>query len=468
MSVVMARRPLAEHEPSLEGLDILVVGLGRSGLAATRLARSRGAGVIAADVRSEEELGDAAVLARKSGARLHAGGHPASLARGVDLVVVSPGVPPEVEVLQAARRLGLPVWSEIELAARFCRGKVIAVTGSNGKSTVTSMAGGILRTAGLPGGTGGNLDTPLADMLQADSPEAVHALELSSFQLECVEAFSPEIALILNLSPDHLDRYASYDDYARAKTRLLEVQGADGFAILNADDPESARFHEAVRGELLLFSTREEVRSGAFLRGGVMILRGPAGETELMPAEELPVPGEHNVANALAAAMACSLAGCPPDAIARGLRAYRALPHRLEYVDTVGGVAFYNDSKATNPASAIRALTSFEPGKVHLILGGKDKGADWSELAGLAARFAKRVLLVGQASDQLAEQLAGFAPCDKCGTVPRAVAVGYAGAEEGEVVLLSPACASFDQYGNFQERGEDFRSAVRSLGGKDA
>jgi UDP-N-acetylmuramoylalanine--D-glutamate ligase len=464
----MSKHPLAEHEPSLEGLDILVVGLGRSGLAATRLARSRGAGVISADMRSEEELGGAAALARKTGARLHAGGHPASLANGVDLVVVSPGVPPDVEVLRAARRLGLPVWSEIELAARYCRGKVIAVTGSNGKSTVTSMAGGILRGAGLPGGTGGNLDTPFADMLETDSPEAVHALELSSFQLECVEAFSPEIALILNLSPDHLDRYASYDDYARAKARLLEVQGTDGFTILNADDADSVRFREAVRGELLLFSTREEVRAGAFLRSGIMVLRGPDGETELMPAAQLPVPGEHNIANALAAAMACSLAGCSPDALARGLRGYHALPHRLEHVDTVSGVAFFNDSKATNPASAIRALTSFEPGKVHLILGGKDKGADWSELAGLAGRFAKRVLLVGQASDQLAEHLAGSAPCEECGTVPRAVAAGYAGAEEGDVVLLSPACASFDQYGNFEERGEDFRSAVRALGGNDA
>jgi UDP-N-acetylmuramoylalanine--D-glutamate ligase len=468
MSVVMAKRPLAEHEPSLEGLEILVLGLGRSGLAAVRLARSRGASVIVADIRGEEELGSAAAHAREMGARLHAGGHPASLAQSVDLVVVSPGVPPDVEVLRAARRLGLPVWSEIELAARFCRGRIIAVTGSNGKSTVTSMAGGILRGAGLPGSTGGNLATPFADMLDADSPDAVHALELSSFQLECVEAFSPEIALIVNLSPDHLDRYASYDDYARAKARLLEVQGPNDFAILNADDRESERFRETVRGQLLLFSTHHEVRSGAFLRGGRMVLRVAGGETELMPAEDLPVPGEHNVANGMAAALACSLAGCPAGAISQGLRRYRALPHRLEYVGTVGGVAFYNDSKATNPASAIRALTSFEPGRVHLILGGKDKGADWKELAHFAGRFAKRVLLVGQASSQLKEHLAGAVLLEECGTIPRAVDVGCAGAEEGDVVLLSPACASFDQYNSFEERGEDFRNAVQVLGGSDA
>jgi UDP-N-acetylmuramoylalanine--D-glutamate ligase len=471
MSVEMTRPRLAQHQPSLENLEILVLGLGRSGLAAVRLARAKGASVTAADVRTEEELGDIARSARDLGARVRSGGHPAALAEKADLVVVSPGVPADVEVLRAAQRLQIPVWSEIELAARFCRGAVIAVTGSNGKSTVISMAGGILRGAGLPGGTGGNLAIPFADLLGEDSAEAIHALELSSFQLEAVDAFSPEVAAILNLSPDHLDRHSDYEAYARAKARLLQVQSRGSHAILNADDPESQRFHDSVRGRLHLFSTRGEVRSGAFLRQGRLILRLLGDEVDLMAAEELPVPGEHNIANALTAALACTLAGCPADAVAAGLRRYAALPHRLEHVLTLSGVAFYNDSKATNPASAARALCSFETGKVHLILGGKAKGASWEELALLVEQRAKQVLLVGEASGDLERILSGRVPFMQCGTIRRAVEAGYAGAESEEIVLLSPACASFDQYANFEERGEDFRAAARALqaaGGSDA
>lgn len=464
MSVGKAMIELSAREPSLDGLRLLVVGLGRSGLAAVRLALRRGAAVTAADSRAEEQLENAGP-ARELGARVRAGGHPAALAEEADLVVVSPGVPSDIELLRRARELGRPVWGEIELAARFCKGRVIGITGSNGKSTVTSMTGAILRAAGLPGGTGGNLAIPFCDMLADDNPEAVHALELSSFQLENVECFRPEVAVLLNLSPDHLDRYPSYDAYARAKARLFEIQAAEDAAVLNADDPESARFRASLRGKLHLFSTREEPERGAFVRGGRMIVRGEAGETALLEASELPVPGEHNLANALAAALACSLAGCPPDAIARGLRGYRALPHRMEPVGTVGGVAFYNDSKATNPAAAACAVGSFEPGTIHLILGGKDKGADWSELVALARTHARQVLLVGQAASALKGKLEGAVPLLECGTIRQAVASGFSTARPGEVVLLSPGCASFDQYRNFEERGEDFRRAVEALSG---
>jgi UDP-N-acetylmuramoylalanine--D-glutamate ligase len=471
MSAEMTKPRLARHQPSLEGLEVLVLGLGRSGLAAVRLACARGASVTAADSRAEEALGAAAVTARELGARVLPGGHPAALAEKADLVVASPGVPSDVEVLRAARRLEKPVWSEIELAARFCRGAIIAITGSNGKSTVTSMAGTILRGAGLPGGTGGNLAIPFTDLLAEDSAEAIHALELSSFQLEAVDAFSPEVAAILNLSPDHLDRYPDYDAYAGAKARLFEVQTSDAHAILNADDSESERFHEAVRGRLHLFSTRGEVASGAFLRHGRLILRLEGGEVDLMPAADLPVPGEHNIANALTAALACTLAGCSADAVAAGLRRYEALPHRLEHVLTLSGIAFYNDSKATNPASAARALCSFETGKVHLILGGKPKGASWEELAALVEQRAKQALLVGEASAELRRVLSGRVALSQCETISRAVERAYAAAENGEIVLLSPACASFDQYANFEERGDDFCSAARALreaGGCDA
>lgn len=461
----MSRTPYAAHDPDLGGRSVLVIGLGKSGLAALRLAARRGARVTVADRRSEEELGEAAREARGLGATVHAGGHPASLLDDADLIVVSPGVATDAEPFRTARQLGIPIWGEVELAARHCRGRVIGISGSNGKSTVTSMAGTILRGAGVPGGTGGNLATPFSDLLAEDGPSAVHAVELSSFQLETIEVFSPEVAVLLNLSPDHLDRYPSYEAYAAAKARLLEVQRSDAAAILNADDRESERFRDSLRGRLYQFSTRHAVDVGAWLSDGHLCVRLLSEDepTALMPRSELALPGEHNVANALAAALACALVGVPLAAIADGLRAYRALPHRLEPVATVRGVAFFNDSKATNPDSAERALQAFPARTVHLILGGKDKGTDWDRLVALAVGSARRVLLVGQAAAMLRVQFAERIELVDCGTVARAVEVGFEGAAPGDTVLLAPGCASFDQYLNFEERGEDFRRAVRLL-----
>ena len=441
-----------------------MVGLAKSGFAAARLARAKGAQVLVVDRRAETELGQLPQKLRESGVEVRSGGHPARLAEAADLLVISPGVPADTELLRAARVRGVPLWGEVELAARFCRGRIIGITGSNGKSTVTTMAGQILRGAGIPGGTGGNLDTPFCDLLAEDGADAVHAVELSSFQLETVDALQPDVAVIVNLSPDHLDRYGSYDDYARAKARLLEVQQPAGAAVLNSDDRDSARFHEAVRGRLHTFSTNREVEPGAFLRDDCLTLRTEYGEETLLRVDELPLPGEHNVANALAAALACRLAGCAPRAIVRGLRGYRSLPHRLESIAEVAGVRFYNDSKATNSASMLRALAAFAPGTVHLILGGQDKGTDWQSLAREIGRRAKRVLLVGNAAPAIHLALAGVTVTKDCRTVRQAVRTAFAGATPGDVVLLSPGCASFDQYRNFEERGEDFRNTVQALG----
>jgi len=469
MRCEVARSPLATREPRLEGLRVVVIGVGKSGLAAVRLAASKGARVIAADRRTESELGDVALDVRSTGAELRAGGHPPEIVRGADLVVISPGVRTDLPAIAEARRLGIPVWGEIELAWRFCRGRVLGITGSNGKSTVTAMAGTMLRAAGIPGGTGGNLGTPLADLLAEDRPDAVHAVELSSFQLESIDRFRAEGAVVVNLSPDHLDRHESFDGYVRAKARLLTGQEAGGFAVLNADDPESARLEPAVRARAYRFSTHAEVERGATLRNGALTLVLEHGAETLMPAGELSVPGEHNLANALAAALACRLLGCPAGTIASALRSYRALPHRLEHVRTLAGVAFYDDSKATNADATTRALRSFAPGTVHLILGGLDKGADWASLAPDVARYARRVLLVGAAAPVIRAGLEGSAALEDCGTVKAAVRSGFGGASPGEVVLLSPGCASFDQYRNFAERGRDFRAAVEALAaGRDA
>jgi UDP-N-acetylmuramoylalanine--D-glutamate ligase len=459
----MTRPTLARRDPDLRALRVLVVGMGRSGLAAARLALGRRARVVIADRRPASELEGAVIEASRLGAEVHTGGHPADLAADRDLIVVSPGVPLDHELFTEARLRDVPVWGEVELAARFCKGRVVGISGSNGKSTVTSMVGTILRSAGIPGGTGGNLDTPFCDLLRYDDPTAIHAVELSSFQLESIETLRPDVAVLVNLTPDHLDRYPSFDAYAEAKARLLEVQDRDGFAVLNADDPESRRFDDAVRGRVLRFSVREEPQHGAFLRDGRLVLRTDHGEEPLLAADELPVPGEHNVANALAAALACRVVGCSPQQIACGLRGYRALPHRLEYSGSVDEVRFYNDSKATNLDAAVRALTAFEPGRIHVILGGRDKGGDWISLRPLLERVARRVLLVGEASATIEAALGTAVDIVSCGTVAAAVREGFRGARPGDVVLLSPGCASFDHYASFEERGDDFRRAVEQL-----
>jgi UDP-N-acetylmuramoylalanine--D-glutamate ligase len=295
----------------------------------------------------------------------------------------------------------------------------------------------------------------------------VHALELSSFQLETTETLRAGVAVMVNLSPDHVDWHGSYEAYAAAKARLLALQDSSGCAILNADDAESARFVEYVRGRPLAFSTRAPVERGAFLLDGKITLRTDAGEETVMPAADLPVPGEHNVANALAAALAARLAGCDPADIAAGLRAYRPLPHRLEPVGEIRGVRYFNDSKATNLASAVRAARSFLPGKVWWILGGRDKGADWASLLDGDAQHAREILLVGEAAETIRAKLGNAVTVRDCSTVGTAVATASAGAAEGDVVLLSPGCASFDQYESFEARGDDFRTVVRRLAEED-
>ena len=459
----MSRAPFAAKQPDLDGARVLVIGLGRSGRAAARLAASRGARVTAADRRSEHELADAVRELGPCGVALALDGHPAELAAGADLVVLSPGVPGDVPVIAEARTRGVPVWAEVELAWRFASGRVIGITGSNGKSTTTAMVGAILRYAGIAGGTGGNLATPFCELLELDGPHAVHAVELSSFQLESIDAFRADVGAILNLTPDHLDRYPDFDAYGAAKARLLETQGTGDSAILNADDPESVRFVSAVRGTPHAFSIRSEVDRGAFLDGSGLVVRTAAGSELVLDRAELPVPGDHNVANALAAALCCRLAGCPVQAIAAALRRYRPLPHRLERVGELRGVAFFNDSKATNLDAAERAVRSFPGVGVHMILGGKDKGADWDAFAAVARGRVAKAYVIGAAAQRIRTALAGAVPVESCETIANAVPTAFASARPGDVVLLAPGCASFDQYANFEARGDDFRRVVGAL-----
>lgn len=459
----MQTRQLALHRPNLDGLPLLVVGAGRSGRAAARLTAAKGADVTLCDARALEQLPPEAATLDDPRIRLVTGGHPAELAENVALVIVSPGVPETVPLLARARALGVPIWGEVELAYRFCEGRIVGITGSNGKSTVTTMVGGILRQAGLPGATGGNLDRPLSEMLRDDSPQAWHSLELSSFQLATIHAFRAQVGVVLNLSADHLDRHGSLEHYAEAKARLLNSQQEGDASIVSADDEHQAFFADRAGGQLYRFSVRGAVERGAYVDRGRLWLRTENEALELLDVDELPIPGPHNVANALAAALATHLAGCDLDAIRRGLREYRALPHRLEFVRELHGVRYFNDSKATNPASTAVALDAFPSGTVHLILGGRDKDSDWEALLEAIADRARHVWLIGECADTLERRLRGRVGLTLVRELQRAVGEAHAAAAAGEVVLLSPACASFDQFTNFAHRGECFARAVHAL-----
>ena len=458
----------ADTFPDLKGRRVVVVGAGKSGLAAARLALDRGARVTLADQRDDGAWPAAAETLAESGVTLLAGGHPVSLLDTADLVVLSPGVPAEIELARQARKREIPVWGEVELASRFARGRIVGITGSNGKSTVTALTGAMLRSGGISGGTGGNRDIPLAELLAVDAEDAVHALELSSFQLETIDTFRPSVAVVLNLSADHLDRHGTFDNYAGAKARIFENQSGDDVAIVNADDARSRIFDAAVKTNVHTFSTRVETTLGAFVCDETLTLRTRFGDEPLIPVGDLPIRGEHNLSNALAAALAARLAGAPPAAIAGALRAFEPLAHRLEHVGDVRGVQFYNDSKATNPAATLPALDAFSPGTIHLIVGGKDKGGDWRTLVEAAGERARRVLVIGAVTDTMARRFAGACEVVECGSLERAVEAGFSGAKPGDVVLLSPACASFDQFDSFEHRGEVFRQAACSLGGRHA
>jgi UDP-N-acetylmuramoylalanine--D-glutamate ligase len=459
-----ATMQFAKTFPDLTGRRVLVVGAGKSGRAAAHLALGRGAEVILADRCGSRKLHELAAALEKKGARLVSGGHPVSLLEDSDLVVLSPGVAAEIELAAAARARSIPVWGEVELASRFTRGRIVGISGSNGKSTVTAMTGAILRRAGISGGTGGNLDTPLADLLVKDSVEAVHALELSSFQLQTIETFQPHVAVVLNFSADHLDRHGTLDAYAAAKARIFENQTNEDYAVLNADDNPSRRFDAAVLSNPHMISTRMETTQGAFVRDGRMVLRTGHGDEQLLPVGKLALRGEHNLSNALAAALAARLAGAPVAAIDAVLGSFRPLAHRLERVGEIHGVVFYDDSKATNPAAALPALESFESGTIHLIVGGKDKGGDWDALIDAVRLRVRRVLVIGAETASMMQRFEDVAETLQCGTIERAVECGLAGADAGDVVLLSPACASFDQFESFEQRGNAFRQAVLALG----
>ncbi|HVN75379.1 MAG TPA: UDP-N-acetylmuramoyl-L-alanine--D-glutamate ligase [Thermoanaerobaculaceae bacterium] len=439
-------------------LRALVVGLGTSGVAAATLLAHQGHRVTVNDRRSAAELADA-VARLPVGVTTSLGGHPSSLLENTDLVVASPGVRWDLPLLADARRRGIETIAEVELAARSMGSTPIAgVTGSNGKSTVTSLLGEIAREAGLRTAVGGNLGTAACELALAGGWD-VAVLELSSFQLEGCTSLRPRVALLLNLSPDHLDRHPSLDAYLAAKVRIFAFQQESDAAILNADDPVLSGV--ATRSRIAHFSLLD-AHAEAHLARGVLVLDGEP----LLPRSDLPLPGDHNVANALAAALGASRLGIPRGAIASGLGKFRGLPHRHWVVAEASGVVWVDDSKGTNVGATAAGLAGYAPGTVHLILGGLGKGQDFRELRPATEGRLARIYLIGEAAREIGAALDGVAPLEWCGTLDEAVRRAAHRARPGDTVLLSPACASFDQFRDYAHRGDEFARLARlSAGG---
>ncbi len=445
----------------LEGKRVLVVGLARTGIATALFCAARGARVTATEERAEPDIAETAAKLRAAGVALEFGGHLEETFFSQDLIIPSPGVPANLPYLEAARASKISVWSEIELASRFLSGRLIAVTGSNGKTTTTSLIGHILENANIPTIVAGNIGTPLISRVTETSEATVTVAEVSSFQLELIDKFRPNIALLLNITPDHLDRHASLEIYGRAKARLFENQLESDAAILNAEDDCAAQFAPS-RPRIFWFSRTKRVARGIFLRDAEIVLRDDGAETVLLRRGDIGLRGEHNVENVLAAAGAAFLTGVVPSAIASGVRSFAGVEHRLEFIAEINGVSYYNDSKATNVDATLKAIDAF-PGNLLVILGGKDKGGDFTLLREPLRQRAKVALLIGAAAEKISSQIQGAIRMESPGTIESAVSRAAELAQPGDTVLLAPACASFDQFHNFEHRGRVFKQRVRLL-----
>lgn len=424
------------------GKVVLVVGLGKSGMGAADLLRQHGADVRLSDANpSGPEVLPQTVETFTS----------------AEVIVLSPGVPTDIPEVIAAKQQGIPVIGEVELASYWMKGPVIGITGSNGKTTTTAMTGHILREAGVACQVGGNIGTAPTAMVSASRDNQWNVLELSSFQLETIDEFRAQIGVGLNVTPDHLDRHHTLETYAAAKARLFECQGAGSFAVLNADDQTTASWASRTVGEAHWFSRKRRMVPGIWIDDGHLMLDGG----RLIAIHEIPLMGVHNVENTMAASVAAQLAGASPEGIAQGIRSFPGVEHRIEFVRERNGVRYYNDSKATNVDATEKAIDAFE-GNLWIILGGKDKGSDYGVLRSKLQARAKGILLIGAAASKIAGQLNGL-PLIEAGTIDKAVHTAAAEARDGDVVLLAPACASFDQFQSYEHRGRVFKELVRSL-----
>ena len=444
----------------VRGLKVTVFGMARSGLALADLLVRRGASVTGSDSRPLDELPAAAETLDALGAPFVLQG-PAAL-EDCDIAVLSPGVRPDLDLFQPARARGVIVTGDVEMALTWLHGPVLGITGSNGKTTTTALCGHLLRESGIDAQVGGNIGTPVASMVDTSRDLQWNVLELSSFQTEMFQRARIHIAVALNVTPDHLDRHNTIEQYAAAKSRIFLNQQPQDFAVLNAENALTRGYAGSTLAQVHWFNAGAAVERGFWLEGSTLIADG----APWLPVSEIPLRGRHNIENVLAAGCACRLAGAPLGRLRTGVASFPGVEHRIEFVRSVNGVAWFNDSKATNVDAAIKALESFESG-LWLILGGKDKDSDYRPLRALLRRRARGVLLIGAAAAKINSHLAGNGEsgvvAEMCGDLETAVRRAYLGAQPGDTVLLAPACASFDQFQSYEHRGRVFKELVASL-----
>jgi UDP-N-acetylmuramoylalanine--D-glutamate ligase len=449
----------------LSGKKVLVIGAARSGLAAARFLTARGAIVALNDRKPLAEWPAEARALKESGVGLVPGELPMWLMDQIELVVLSPGVPTKSIPARYMERAGAQVIGEVELAARFLRGRIVAITGTNGKTTTTSLIGELLRDAGLPVQVGGNIGTPLVSLVDTSRADGWTVAEVSSYQLETIEQFHPTVAIVLNLMPDHMDRYEHLMDYAAAKHRIFRNQAAGDVAILNADDEIVSSWAAGLSAHVVLFSVERELAEGLFLRGPEIISRSGASERVLLRRDEMQLRGLHNVQNVLAALAAGLACGAAPESMRETVRNFKPVEHRLERVAERGGIEFYNDSKATNVDAALKALEAFAdaPGRIVLILGGRGKHAPYAPLVPMIKAKVRALVLIGEDAPRIEQELQAHAPVERATDMHDAVRRAAARAQAGDTVLLAPACASFDMFDNFEHRGRVFKAAVKEM-----
>ena len=450
---------MSETPFSVRGKRVVVVGAARSGVAAAELLVRRGASVTLTDVR--EQIDDEDRL-RAAGVVLELGGHHTSTMTGADLVVLSPGVPSSLPAIEAARRAGVPVTGELELASRWLRGRIVAITGTKGKSTTTTLTGRMLEAGGYRVLVGGNIGLALSAQVEASTDETIHVIEASSFQLESARTFRPWIAVLLNFSPDHLDRHATVTEYGAAKSRIFSMQQATDWAVINADDPGTLELAAATRANRLLFSMSDSVQEGVVISHDAIVRRTTSGDETLVPLSAVKLIGRHLLADVLAASAVASIVGVDAAAMTKAVEGFSGLEHALEVVAEIGGVRFVNDSKATNIEAARRAIESMGDGVV-VVLGGRFKGGDFADLKAPLAERGATVVTIGESRALIREALASAVPVHEVEDMSSAVRRAFASASPGQTVVLAPACSSFDMFRDYAERGRVFKQEVRKL-----
>ena len=446
---------------NLTGKKIVVIGMGRTGIAVAMFLGKQGAKVIVTDEQPIDKWGkEFEQIATEKW--LEIGDYNTRILTGACIVVPSPGVPPGNDLLVEALKKNIPVISEIEIAYRFLKVPVIAVTGTNGKTTTTTLLGEILQYSGKKTFVGGNIGNPLIEYVEGSQNDDFIVAEISSFQLQWIEKFRPFIALLLNITCDHINYHGSFEEYRRIKTRVFANQTKADFAILNAADPEQEEMDRIINAQVIKFSSKRVLQKGIFIKKNKIVLRIPGANEEQYPLSIINLPGLHNAENVMAAIMAARLCGCSQENIIAAVAAFRGLPHRIEFVGEKNSIKFYDDSKGTNVGSVVRALETFAR-PVILLLGGRDKDGDFETLKPLLAAKAKKLILFGEARNRIASLIGKDMPALKKAKLREAVESAYKNAQPGDIILLSPGCASFDEFANYKERGNFFKDVVGNL-----